>query len=148
MQLLHTIIERAGRVEGRVDERLASWNKWHQGWIIGGRTEVLRVNGQRVGEQESRELSTPTARIHSDRSSDERALHSRRTSGLLHVLLLLTTVADSRREGRRTRTTARKDGIGEQRRRGVARKERVAAHLLYFPWREEILVSVNVFITE
>jgi hypothetical protein len=65
---------------------------------MGERTEVLRVDGQRVGEQESRELSTLTARIHSDRSSDERVLHSRRTLGLLHVLLLLATVADSRRE--------------------------------------------------
>jgi hypothetical protein len=86
---------------------------------MGESGEALRVDGQRVEEQESREFSTLTARIHSDRSSDERVLHSRRTLGFLHaVLLLLATTVETKRERRRMRATARKEVICEQRRGG------------------------------
>ena len=73
-------------------------------------------------------MSTFTARIHSVRSPGVSFLHSRRTLGVLQVLL--ATAADTRRQMNRARATPRKEPICEKRR---SREQREFACISFIP---------------
>ena len=103
-----TVIEGAGLID-RWDQRNVRWNGRLHPRIVGESSKALKARGQHCGQHCDGEANTLTALIHSLRSWDESFLHSRRTLGFRHVLLM--AAADTRWQKSRTGTMPRKERI-------------------------------------
>ena len=128
-----TVIERAGCVDRR-DQRNIYRDGWSQSGIMGKSSKALKAASHYRPRLVDGGMHTLTASIHSVRSRAERFLHSRRTLGLWHVVLL-ATVVDTMRPKNRTRTTSREGRIlrgGRLEAIELSMGEDAPAHLLCF----------------